>query len=99
MRALQISFKDKVEKSGIKKQGLHFHSLRHSFAVRCMEKGIPLNQVQALLGHESIATTNIYTRINPKEALDKYLCQENPHRPHYALLLLLEDIFLIFYRE
>jgi len=37
-----------------------------------MEKGIPLNSIQMLLGHESIATTSIYLKINPKEALEKY---------------------------
>ena len=72
VRALEISFKNYVKKAGIEKQDLHFHSLRHSFAVRCMERGIPLNQIQIILGHESIATTGIYLRINPKDALDNY---------------------------
>ncbi len=71
-RALQIAFKSYVKKAGIKKEGLHFHSLRHSFAVRCMERGIPLNQIQSLLGHESISTTSIYLRINPQDALKSY---------------------------
>lgn len=72
IRALQIAFKSSVIKSGLTKQDLHFHSLRHSFAVRCMERGIPLNQIQVLLGHESISTTSIYLKINPKDALDNY---------------------------
>lgn len=72
VRALEMAFKRNVEKAGIKKEGLHFHSLRHSFAVRCMERGIPLNQIQVILGHESITTTSIYLKINPKDALDNY---------------------------
>jgi len=72
IRALQIAFKNYVRKSGITKPDLHFHSLRHSFAIRCMDKGIPLNQIQVLLGHESISTTSIYLRINPKDALENY---------------------------
>jgi integrase/recombinase XerD len=61
-----------VGRAEISKPDLHFHSLRHSFAVRCMERGIPLNQIQVLLGHESISTTSIYLKINPKDALDSY---------------------------
>jgi len=72
IRALQIAFKSYVKKSKLTKQDLHFHSLRHSFAVRCMERGIPLNQIQMILGHESISTTSIYLKINPKDALESY---------------------------
>ena len=72
IRALQIRFKAAIIPAGITKHGLHFHSLRHSFAVRCMHQGIPLNTIQVLLGHENISTTSVYTRINPQEALDNY---------------------------
>lgn len=72
VRSLQIAFNNYAKKAGIMKPGLVFHSLRHSFAVRCMEKGIPLNVIQVLLGHENISTTSIYTRVNPADALKKY---------------------------
>lgn len=72
IRAIQYAFQRCFNKSNIQKKGVSFHSLRHSFAVRCMERGIPLNQIQVLLGHESIATTSIYLKINPKDALDNY---------------------------
>lgn len=72
IRALQISFKKCCAQSGMNKSDLHFHSLRHSFAVRGMEQGIPLNQIQLLLGHENIATTSVYLKINPKDALESY---------------------------
>lgn len=72
VRALQYAFKNYIELAEINKEDLHFHSLRHSFAVRCMEKGMPLNNIQLLLGHESISTTSIYLKINPKDALDNY---------------------------
>jgi len=72
VRALQIAFKSALKRAKIEKSNLHFHSLRHTFAVRAMERGIPLNQIQVLLGHSNIQTTSIYLRINPQDALSTY---------------------------
>ena len=71
IRALQKSFKLACKKSQVNSI-YHFHSLRHSFATRCLEKGMPINQVSMLLGHSSIGTTNIYVQANPVDALNKY---------------------------
>lgn len=49
-----------------------FHSLRHGFAVRCLEKGMPINFLQTLMGHSNLATTSIYTLARPKKALESY---------------------------
>jgi integrase/recombinase XerD len=51
----------------------HFHSLRMSFALRALEKGIPINQVQILMGHENLATTNRYTKANPTDAIQSVM--------------------------
>jgi site-specific recombinase XerD len=40
------------------------HTLRHTFATYKAERGVPLRQVQAWLGHESIATTQIYVHLS-----------------------------------
>lgn len=58
-------FKSYVIKSKIN-SGLHFHSLRHTFASWLVQRGVSIYEVSKLLGHSDIKVTEIYAHLKPE---------------------------------
>lgn len=71
-----IMLRQQAEIAGIKKV-ISPHTLRHSFATALLEGGADLRVIQALLGHESIGTTEIYTHIDTT-ALREAIIEHHP---------------------
>ncbi len=65
-RNLLRSYKRILTRAGITYR--KFHALRHTYATKLFEAGVPLKTVQMLLGHSDISVTaNIYTHVMPEE--------------------------------
>lgn len=73
--------KQLIAATGIKKQ-VSPHTFRHSFATHLLEGGANLRAIQAMLGHESIATTEIYTHLD-KSRLREEILLHHPRNKVY----------------
>lgn len=68
--------KELADRIGLKKS-ISPHTFRHSFATHLLEGGANLRAIQAMLGHESIGTTEIYTHID-RNMLRQEIIEHHP---------------------
>lgn len=73
--------KELAAKAGITKN-ISPHTFRHSFATHLLEGGANLRAIQCMLGHESIATTEIYTHID-RNMLRSEIIEHHPRNIKY----------------
>lgn len=73
--------KELAQKAGITKS-ISPHTFRHSFATHLLEGGANLRAIQCMLGHESIATTEIYTHID-RNLLRSEIIEHHPRNIKY----------------
>ena len=76
-----IFIKDYARDAGIRKT-ISPHTLRHSFATSLLEGGADLRAIQAMLGHESIGTTEIYTHVSTKTLREEILQHHPRNKTH-----------------
>jgi len=76
-RYLQALLTRLGEAAGIEKR-VSPHILRHTYATRLLDEGFNIREVQTLLGHSNVATTQIYTHVNPEELRRKVQAEDRP---------------------
>lgn len=90
IRTVQRCFKHICRQAGILVPGRCPHSLRHTYATRLVQAGVPLTSVQRVLGHASLATTQIYLHAWPgweqelAASLDRWLHEGGPSLSHFV---------------
>lgn len=62
-----------TDEAGRPRYRYHAHCLRHSYCLNLLKNGIPINDVQRLLGHANLATTSRYSQSNPEDAIARLL--------------------------
>lgn len=73
--------KELAEQVGVQKN-ISPHTFRHSFATHLLEGGANLRAIQSMLGHETIATTEIYTHID-RQMLRTEIIEHHPRNMKY----------------
>lgn len=70
-QAVYLVVRDAGRRAGI--EGLHPHTLRHTFATHLLDGGADLRALQEMLGHSDLSTTQIYTHLSKEHLREEYI--------------------------
>jgi len=71
VRTIQRMVKDLANRAHISRN-VTPHVLRHTFSVTCIQKGISTRALQDILGHDRLATTEIYLNLSPEDVIREF---------------------------
>ena len=78
VRSVQLRVKKYISQVIGTKNGASPHVLRHTFGTHLLDNDADIRSIQELLGHSSISSTQIYTKVNPKKIREVYK-KAHPH--------------------
>ena len=70
VRGAEVLLKELGEKAGVEK--VHPHKFRRTLATHLMDRGMPVEQIKEVLGHEKLDTTMIYCNVNSGKVKANY---------------------------
>ena len=70
-QVIDLAIRDACQAAGV--NPISAHTFRHSFATHLLEGGAELRAVQELLGHSSVTTTEIYTKVTIEKLRESYI--------------------------
>jgi len=71
VRTIQRMVKEIANRAHIRRK-VSPHVLRHTFSVACIQKGISTRALQEILGHDRLATTEIYLNLSPEDVIREF---------------------------
>jgi len=71
VRTIQRAVRIIANRAGISRK-VSPHVLRHTFSVTAVQQGISLSALQRLLGHDRLATTEIYLNLSPEHVIQEF---------------------------
>jgi integrase/recombinase XerD len=71
VRTIQRMVKEVANRAHIRRT-VTPHVLRHTFSVACIQKGISTRALQEILGHDRLATTEIYLNLSPEDVIREF---------------------------
>ncbi len=92
-RYIQVMVKRLARKASLQRASIITpHILRHTYATELLNDGFTIREVQELLGHSSVATTQIYTHVRPEHLAEKIIKRNQTSKDNTEIMTLAKQI-------